>query len=109
MTVQDFINQNGLQIFTQGDTNREIHGCYIGDLLSLAMSRVSPDNVWMTVQGNVNIAAVATLCEPACILLVDGRVPDEETKLKAKEQDITILGSEESAYELTCKLYEGGR
>lgn len=91
MTVQEFINQNHLQVFSSGDLNREIHGCYIGDLLSLAMSRVSPDNAWMTVQGNVNIAAVATLCEPACVLLVDGRVPDDETKQKAKEQHIIFF------------------
>jgi len=106
MTVQEFIEKNGLSVFSTGDTSVEISGCYIGDLLSLAMSRVVPDSVWMTVQGNVNIAAVAALCEPACILLVDGRVPDDETKEKAKEQGITILGTEEPAYEMACKLYE---
>jgi len=109
MTVQDFIEQNNLQVFTQGDIGEEISGCYIGDLLSLAMSRVVPGNVWMTVQGNVNIAAVSALCEPSCIVLVDGRVPDEETKAKGKEPGITILGTELPAYELACRLYEKSR
>ncbi|MBR6728567.1 MAG: hypothetical protein IKL80_00260 [Clostridia bacterium] len=109
MTVQEFIDENALKNFTAGDLAREITGCYISDLLSLAMSRVSPGDVWITVQGNVNIAAVAALTEPACILLVDGRTPDETAKQKAQEQGITMLGTELTAYEAACRLYEQSR
>ncbi len=83
-------------------------GCYIGDLLSLAMSKVQMDYVWITIQTNVNIVAVASLADAGCIIIADGCVPDEKTVERAKEQDIIILGSECSAYELAVKLSEMG-
>ncbi|MBE7035034.1 MAG: hypothetical protein E7402_02785 [Ruminococcaceae bacterium] len=109
MTVQEFATNNGLEIVTQGDVSRTISGCYIGDLLSLAMSRVEEGQLWITIQGNVNIAAVAALTEPAAILLAEGRRADEETLLRASQQGITILYSDKTAYELACLLYEQSR
>lgn len=106
MTVLEFVNQNNLKIFTEGEMEQSITGCYICDLLSLAMGRVEFGHVWMTVQGNVNIVAVAALTEPACILLVEGRTPDEAAISKAKEQGVTILGTTCTAYEAACLLHE---
>ncbi len=106
MTVREFIEKNDLQIITEGNLEKEIDGCYIGDLLSLAMSRVEEGQVWITIQGNVNIAAVAALTDPACILLVDGRSVDEATKIKAQEQGINILGTALSAYEAACRIFQ---
>ena len=97
MTVQDFIEKNQLQVITQGDLSKTVTGCYIGDLLSLAMSCVEAGQVWMTVQGNVNIAAVAALTEPACILLVEGRTADGDYEGAL------------AAYEAACLLYEQSR
>ena len=83
-------------------------GCYIGDLLSLAMSKVQMNYVWITIQTNVNIVAVASLADAGCIILADGCMPDEKTVERANEQEIIILGSEMSAYELAVKLSEMG-
>lgn len=87
---------------------REVSGCYIGDLLSLAMSKVQKDNVWITIQSNINIVAVASLTEAGCILLCDGFEPDENTANKAEVEEIPILVSERSAYELARMLLECG-
>ncbi|MBE7048040.1 MAG: hypothetical protein E7393_01510 [Ruminococcaceae bacterium] len=106
MTVQEFIEKNNLEIISQGDLGQEITGCYIGDLLSLAMSRVEAGQVWMTVQGNVNIAAVAALTDPSCILLVEGRTADATAVQKAREQEVTVLKTDLPAYEAACLLFE---
>ncbi len=106
MTVKEYAKENGFVYLTKGDLDKEIKGCYISDLLSLAMSRVEEGQVWMTVQGNVNIAAVAALTEPACILLVEGQKASEDTLARAKENEITILQTGRSAYEAACLLYE---
>ncbi len=90
----------------EGGKNKEINGCYIGDLLSLAMSKVEKDNVWITIQSNINIAAVATLTEAGCIVICDGFEPDENTRKKADQEDIPIFSSDKSAYEL-AKLLSG--
>jgi len=89
-------------------SEREVSGCYIGDLLSLAMSKVQKSNVWITIQSNINIAAVASLTEAACIIICDGFEPDENTAKKAEAEEIPILTSDKSAYELAGKLAELG-
>ena len=91
-----------------GDVERTVSGCYIGDLLSLAMSRVQKDYVWITIQTNINVAAVATLTEAGCVLLCDGCSPDENMAKKADAEGIAILRSGLSAYELAKKLSELG-
>lgn len=106
MTVKEFAEKNGMRFLSEGDTGVAINGCYIGDLLSLAMSRVEFGNAWLTVQGNVNIAGVAALTEPACIILVEDRTLDDTAEDKAKEQGINILSTELSAYDVACRLYE---
>ncbi len=106
MTVQEFAEKNGMRFLSKGEINQEITGCYIGDLLSLAMSRVELGNAWLTVQGNVNVVGVAALTEPSCIILVDDRVLDENAAEKAKEQGVTVLSTELSAYEIACRLFE---
>ena len=89
-----------------GDGERELKGCYIGDLLSLAMSKVQEDNLWITIQSNINIVAVASLTDAGCILICDGFMPDEDALKKAIDEDITIITSEKSAYELAIAFYE---
>lgn len=91
----------------QGEEN-EIVGCYIGDLLSLAMSRIEKGNIWITIQTNINIAAVATLTEAGGILLCDGFIPDKNTAERANNEGIPILTSSLSAYELAGKIMECG-
>lgn len=83
-----------------GDPERSLSGCYIGDLLSLAMSRVQSDNVWITIQSNINIVAVASLTDAGCIVICDGFGPDDDALEKAKEEDILIITSEKTAYDI---------
>ncbi len=87
-----------------GGLGRPVAGCYIGDLLSLAMGRVQKGNVWITIQTNINTAAVASLTEAGCILLCDGFSPDENTAKKAEQEDIPILCADKDAYSLAVTL-----
>lgn len=103
MKVIELAEKIGCKIIC-GDGNNEIKGCYIGDLLSLAMSKVQKNNVWITIQTNINIAAVATLTEAGCIIICDGFLPDENTRERAENENISILSSEKSAYELAAVL-----
>lgn len=81
--------------------DNEIKGCYIGDLLSLAMSKVDEGYAWITIQTNINIVAVATLSDAGCIIIPDGFVPDENTAEKADTEGIPILICDKSAYDIT--------
>ncbi len=86
----------------------EIKGCYIGDLLSLAMSKVCEGYVWITIQTNINIVAVATLSDAGCIIIADGFTPDENTAQKADAEGIPVLTCNKSAYEIAKILAELG-
>lgn len=105
MTVSEISEKLNLTVAAGADgISREISGCYIGDLLSLAMARVEEGTAWITIQTNLNIMAVASLADAACVIIADGFPPDENTAQKAEEAGIPILASEKSAYELACGL-----
>lgn len=105
MTVRELCEKLELDVAAgDGGLDNEVSGCYIGDLLSLAMSRVQESNVWITIQTNINIVAVSVLTEGACVLLCDGQKPDAAAMKKAESEDTPLLTSSLSAYELALKL-----
>ena len=88
--------------------DQEVGGGYCGDLLSDVMANAGRADLWLTIQSHQNIVAVAVLRELTGIILVNGRVPDEETKSKAEEEGIPILLSSLPAFELAGRLHELG-
>lgn len=109
MTVKEIASKLDLKLYTGEEiSDKAVSGCYIGDLLSLAMSKVQFENIWITIQTNVNIVAVASLTEASCVILAEGCVPDEQTIERATQQDVIILGGELSAFEMAKKLVEMG-
>lgn len=86
-----------------GGGDKEISGCYIGDLMSLAMAKLQEGNVWVTIQTNVNVVAVSALTEAGCVIIADGFKPDEAALKKAEAENVIIFTTEKSAYE-TAKL-----
>ena len=105
MTVKGLAEKLGLEILT-GDINldREVNGGYCGDLLSWVMSKAQQDNAWITIMSNTNIVAVAVLTDVACVILCEGVSPEEECLKKALEQEVAILKTSMSAFELAGKL-----
>ena len=77
-------------------------GCYIGDLLSWVMGRAQENTMWITIMSNINIAAVASLADVACVVLAEGVVPDEGVKEKCDMQGIIVLGSDKTAYDIAA-------
>ena len=87
---------------------REVRDGYCGDLLSDVMANATRGSVWITIQGHQNVIAVALLKEMSALILANGRVPDEETKAKADEEEIPILLSPLKSFQLAGRLYELG-
>ena len=85
MKIKDLAEKLNLKVLTPYDADREISGCYSGDLLSWVMSRAKEGDVWLTVMGNINAVAVAVLTENASL--------DEQAKDKAELQGICFLQS----------------
>jgi serine kinase of HPr protein (carbohydrate metabolism regulator) len=84
----------------------EVTGGYTSDLLSDVIANSKKGNLWITLQTHQNIIAVVKLKDLSGIIIVKNREPDEDTLQKAKEENVPLLVSEETAYELSGKLYE---
>ncbi len=106
MTVLELNDHLNLQIVTSNTEALEnnINGAYIGDLLSWVMANLNKDNIWITIQGHLNIIAVASLAEASCIILTEGSLPDQDTLKRADLEGIPILTSSMSSYELAKQL-----
>ena len=107
MTVQEAAAKCGFEI-AAGDNalSREITGIYCCDLLSFAMGRAPEGSAWITVMGNMNSVAVASLADVACIVLCDGVRPDDEMMKKARQQDIALLLSGLPAFETGKMIFD---
>lgn len=105
MKLNELILKTDFKLLS-GNDDKEIKGCYIGDLLSLAMSKVQKDNIWLTIQSNINIIAVASLTEAGCIVVCEGFSVDDSVLKRAETEDITVLSSQMSEYEIAKILVE---
>lgn len=107
MTVRELLDSGKFQVINEGDdTDRQITKPFCCDLLSVAMGRAPEGCVWVTVMGNMNTLAVATLAEAACIILAEGTDLDEAAKAKAAQQGITVMQTEEPVFDTAFWVYE---
>lgn len=92
MKVKEIAEKYAYQVVS-GDASldAEVDCVYCCDLLSFVMGRAPADSAWVTVMGNVNSAAVASLAGVACIVIADGVQPDDAMIAKANQQDIAVL------------------
>lgn len=104
MTVNDLLLNENFTAITLTDGEREISDVYIGDLLSWVMGRAKPDDAWITIMSNVNILAVASLVDTACIILAEGVTVDDEIKNTALQKNINIISTEFSAFEAAVSI-----
>lgn len=106
MKVKELIDKLNLTLFCgEGGLNNEVKGGYTSDLLSDVMGNIEEGMIWVTMQTHQNVVAVASLKDAAAVLIVNGYEPDDEMLEKGKEEDIPILGTEMSAFEVGGKIY----
>ena len=106
MTVKELTEALKLKAFYVEEEEREIETVYCGDVLSWVMGRCPSDAAWITIMSNQNVAAVAVLCDTACIILSENVQPDAELLERAEKQGVTLLGSELDEYQLCWRMKE---
>lgn len=104
MTVSELSKDLGFTELALPDPMRKIDGVYIGDLLSWVMGKASDGDAWITIMSNVNVIAVATLSDVACVIFAEGVKPDSELITLASEKGVNLLSAREPAYEIAVKL-----
>jgi hypothetical protein len=109
MTLQQVVEALGLEVCCEGGgLDRQVRGAYASDLLSDVMAHAREGDLWITLQVHQNIVAVASLNDLAGVILVNGRRPEKSTVEKAETEEVPLLVSTESTFEVCGRLYALG-
>jgi len=84
----------------------EVTGGYSSDMLSCAMAGAAQGNLWVTLQGHLNVVAVATLNELAGVIVTEGKPISPEVLSKADDEGIPILTTRLGTFEVCGRLWE---
>jgi predicted transcriptional regulator len=106
MKLNEIIAALNLEVICGNDQFvNEVTGGYCSDLLSDVMGNASEGNVWITIQVHKNIIAVAALKELSAIIIVKGLKPDDETIQTARTQNVVLLSTPLTSFEVAGRLY----
>lgn len=104
MKVAQAAEKLKLKVLSMPCPDREISGGYVGDLLSWVMGRVSEGNAWIMIMSNINIVAVASLADVACVILAESVTLDQSIIDTANAKNINILSTDLSAFDISLAV-----
>ncbi len=104
MTVRELSKALGCEELKLPEPDREVEGCYCGDLLSWVMGRAQASQAWITIMSNINIVAVATLCDVSCIILSENVMPDDGVLDVAEAKGVNILRTADTTFGAAAAL-----
>lgn len=104
MTVKELAEKHGFGVVCMPDPDKQLSGCYIGDLLSWVMGRAQQNNVWLTIMSNLNVAAVASLADVGTVIMTEGVVPGDDVIQTAEAKGVNILTTSIPTFETAVKI-----
>ncbi len=105
MTVKELAEKLELTVVAGEDAlDNAVKGVYIGDMLSWVMGKLREGEAWITIQGHLNIIAVANLTNAACIIIAEDAEVSADTIKKADIISIPVLKTKESMYSVVKKF-----
>ena len=104
MTVDELATALSLTPLCCPEGDRPVTGGYCGDLLSWVMGRAQSGDAWVTIMTNINVVAVASLTDVACVILAEDSQPEPAVVEKAKAQGINLFLSEKNSFELCAEI-----
>lgn len=109
MNVAELKEILGARVLNEGvNLDKEVKSAYVCDLLSWVMAKGAPGTAWVTVMNHMNVIAVATLLDMACVIIPENIRVEQETLDKATEEEIPVLGCGKTSYELAGLMYAQG-
>jgi len=88
-----------------GNPEAKITGVYSCDLLSIVMGNAPQGSAWVTIMGNINAIAVASLAEVSAIVLAGGVKADAAVLQKAEENGINLFYSDAPIFETALEIH----
>ena len=107
MTVKELMERAEFKVINQGDDLlKVISKPFCCDLLSIAMSKLPAGGAWVTVMGNMNTLAVATLTEAACVIVSEDIQLDGPAQAKAQSEGVTALSTSLPIFEAAALIQQ---
>ncbi len=107
MKLRQIVEALGLKVEVGEDRlERDVSGGYAADLLSCAMAGAREGCLWITLQGHLNIVAVASLNELAGIVVTEGKPIGRDTLSKAAGEGMPILSTPMTTFETAGRLWQ---
>ena len=106
MILREIIEKLELTVVAEtGALDETVSGGYVSDLLSHVMGQAKAGQIWITMQGHQNIVAVASLVGLSAVIVAGGVEPEEQTVVKARDQEVVLCKTNLSTYEVAGRLY----
>lgn len=106
MTIQQLIDRGNFEVVNRGsDLSTAVTEPFCCDLLSIAMGNAPQGCAWCTVMANMNTLAVASLTDAGCVILCMGTCADDNMKMKAASEGITLLRTDRPIFETALLIY----
>lgn len=107
ITIEELLKIIEGNLLTDNDRQAEIEitGGYVSDLLSDVMGNAGEKNVWITIMRHLNAVAVASLVGINPIIFARNLIPDEAVIMKANAENICLLNSSLSTFEIVGRIY----
>ena len=70
------------------------------------MSKAQSGDAWITIQGNINVPAVASLTDCAMVIIAENMQLDPQALKRAESEGIPTYITEKSAFQLACEIKE---
>lgn len=108
-TVAELAQRLDLQLRSApAQARRRVTGGHCGDLVSAVMAVAHEGDLWITRQVQPHIVPAAALLRLAAIIITDGAQPEAATLARAEVEQVPVLTTDLSTYQVAGRLYELG-
>ena len=110
MKLSEIVERLGLENLTPELPldGREVAGGHVSDLLSDVLANAPRNGVLVTIQVHMNVLAVAAHAGLTAVIFAAGREPEPPVRAKAVEEQIPLLRSTASAFDIVGELFALG-
>lgn len=104
ISLPEFLEMFPCRLLAGDPAGRTVSGGYSCDLLSWVISRVKTGDIWFTILNSVNVIAVATLSDCACVMLTEGVGMDPQLIERANDKEVVVLATDLPTWEASVLL-----
>ncbi len=109
MKMREIVEALSLTLRAGADgLDADVTGGYAADLLSCAMAGAHRGNIWVTLQGHLNVVAIASLNELAGIIVTENKPVAPDTLARADAEGLPVLSTPMTTFEMVGRLWKLG-